>query len=104
VRPVARGSDASANVCRAKPFPPAAIAACATVQAPCTYPSTLTTAMIRVRVRALAIAPFLVTPSGERLQRGRLEVTEVGTGSAESAGHCCILGSCVGSAYLRGQS
>jgi hypothetical protein len=40
---------------------------------------------------------------GERLQSGRLEVTEVGTGSAESAGHCCILGSCVGSAYMGGQ-
>ena len=34
---------------------------------------------------------------------GRLEVTEVGTGAAESAGHCCILGSCVGSAYMGGQ-
>ena len=40
---------------------------------------------------------------GERLQSGRLEVTEVGTGSAESAGHCRILGSCVGSAYMGGQ-
>jgi len=28
---------------------------------------------------------------------------EVGTGSAESVGHSCILGSCVGSAYMRGQ-
>ena len=46
---------------------------------------------------------FLATASGSASNVGRLEVTEVGTGSAEIAGHSCILGSCVGSAYLRGQ-
>jgi hypothetical protein len=33
----------------------------------------------------------------------RWEGTEAGMGYAGRAGHCCILGSCVGSAYMRGQ-
>ena len=97
VRPAARSSDASAMSVVPSHSAPAAIAARATVPAPCPYPSAFTTAMTRARVRVRAIATFRATASGKRLQRGRLE------GAAENAGHCCILGSCVGSAYMGGQ-
>jgi hypothetical protein len=82
---------------------PAATAACATVRAPCPYPSALTTAMIRARVRARAIATFLATASGSVSKVGGWKSPRSRQDRPESAGHCCILGSCVGSAYMEGQ-
>ncbi len=57
---------------------PAAIAARATVMAPCPYPSALTTAMIRERVRARAIAMFLPIASGIVCSVGGRRSTDLG--------------------------
>jgi hypothetical protein len=32
-----------------------------------------------------------------------VEITKLGLGPPKRAGHCCILGSCAGSAYMGGQ-
>jgi hypothetical protein len=44
-----------------------------------------------------------VTAGGNICSAGGRKAPEAGMGHAGRAGHCCILGSCVGSAYMGGQ-